>query len=139
MKFFYYLSLFFILIKISFVDYKSCQIPFRYNLCLGLLGILRGLYLQENPIQYVAGFCFMFCLLGGMYVCSRGNFIGGGDVKLMSAAGLLLGFQKVTYALFLGCLFALIFQGKKRQKGNKSKIFPMGPYLCLGIFCQIIA
>ena len=138
MKLFYYLSLFYLLIKISIVDYKTCKIPLKYNIWLGLCGIARFIYLGENPAEYVAGFCVMFCVLGGMYLYSKGNMIGGGDVKLMSAAGFLLGARKVMYALFLGCLFALFFQGRKRQKDNKSEIFPMGPYLCLGVFCQII-
>lgn len=139
MKYLYYLLLFFLLIRISLVDYKTYRIPLKYNVILGVMGVSRLIYLRENPVEYVVSSIFMICILGGLYLLSSGEMIGGGDVKLMAAAGLLLGFQKVIWSLFLGCFFALLIQGILCLKDCKSKVFPMGPYLCIGILCQIVA
>ena len=61
--------------------------------------------------------------------------IGYGDVKLMAAAGLLLGWPNILLAMliasFAGSLVAL-HQLLIQKKSGKEKI-PLGPFLALGI------
>lgn len=61
--------------------------------------------------------------------------LGGGDVKLMAVAGLLLGPAKWVVALFIGSLLAslvgLYLIGRRRI--NKSQPIPFVPFLSSGI------
>ena len=66
---------------------------------------------------------------------ATGGGIGGGDVKLMAASGLLLGWQLVVPAFFLAyviaavrCLPALI----KKEMGKGFEV-PMAPYFAISL------
>ena len=60
---------------------------------------------------------------------------GGGDIKLMAAAGLLLGWQRSLFAVFL----ALLAGGGygiwllAAHKAGRKDHFAFGPFLCIGI------
>lgn len=65
--------------------------------------------------------------------------IGGGDVKLMAACGLVLGFYKSMAALVMGLVLLLLFHivyalVQKVQGRNASKAYPLAPFLSLGCF-----
>ncbi len=66
--------------------------------------------------------------------------MGGGDVKLMGAAGFWLGFANTVLALMLGFLLgsiigvALIALKIKTRKDY----IPFGPYLCIGILVSLL-
>ncbi len=69
-----------------------------------------------------------------VYLVSRGG-LGGGDVKLMAASGLYLGFQKVMQAMLYGSILAALTGGGlilMRKIGRKDTI-PLIPFLYAGI------
>ena len=138
MKILYYFLLLLLLFQISYVDYKTYRIPLEYNLCLGLLAVGRLVYWEMQPASFVAASLFMGIFLGTFYYLSKGELLGGGDVKLMMAAGLHLGIRRVFFAFFMGCILASFLEGIRIKSGRGNRIFAMGPYLCIGIFCQII-
>lgn len=138
MKILYYFLLLLLLFQISYVDYKTYMIPLKYNLCLGLFAVGRLIYMRVQPASFIAAALFMGTFLGAFCYLSRGEMLGGGDVKLMMAAGLLLGIRKVFFAFFMGCILASFLEGIRIKRGKANRIFAMGPYLCIGIFCQII-
>ena len=53
--------------------------------------------------------------------------LGGGDLKLVFASGLYLGFQKGLWMLLLSCLFVLLHLVIKRP--GKRNVFAFGPFL----------
>ncbi|KUO50599.1 MAG: peptidase A24 [Desulfitibacter sp. BRH_c19] len=131
-----YLVLFSILIVITFIDLDHKIIPNKLILIMLIWGIIWQIFHPEIVwISAAAG-----ALLGGgllllAAVISRGG-MGGGDIKLMFAAGFILGLSNTALALFLGFLsgsiigIALIVL---RIKSRKDPI-PFGPFLSLGIF-----
>lgn len=139
MSFLFHFLLLLLLFQISYVDYKTYIIPLKYNLCLGLLAVVRMIYFEMHPASFVAAAILMGSFLGSFCYLSKGEMLGGGDVKLMMAAGLLLGVRKVFFALLISCMLASLLEGIRIKRGSKNRIFAMGPYLCIGIFCQIIA
>jgi len=66
---------------------------------------------------------------------SKGKWIGGGDVKLGFLAGLIVGWPKILFVLFLaymiGAIASLVLIGAK-YKTWKSQV-PFGPFIVSGI------
>lgn len=64
--------------------------------------------------------------------------MGGGDVRLMAAAGLLLGLKNIVLSLVLGCLLASVLHVLYMKLKNKDHMLAFGPYLSMGIFISMI-
>ena len=66
--------------------------------------------------------------------------MGGGDIKLMAAAGFALGWKNVLLALlvsgFTGTLY-LIFSNTLKKENMKKEV-PFGPHLAIGIFVALM-
>lgn len=66
--------------------------------------------------------------------------IGGGDIKLMAAAGLLAGWKLILLSLFLGAIYAsflALFMVIFRKATFKTAL-PFGPFLAAGIVTAIL-
>lgn len=128
-------SFFALLALISHNDYKRRVIPDRMVFGLFVTGIAAQIFLQEPGLASgLAGALAGSLPLLLIAVVCRGAF-GGGDIKLMAAAGIFLGAKLAVTALlmglFLGGLYGLICLLLKK-KGLKDK-FAFGPFLCAGI------
>jgi leader peptidase (prepilin peptidase)/N-methyltransferase len=64
---------------------------------------------------------------------SKGRAIGGGDVKLMAAAGLYLGWKQIILAFLLGCILGSIIHILRMKITSADHVLAMGPYLSAGI------
>ena len=124
-----------ILTAISLIDAETQIIPDRLNLALGLCAILMLLLVPEiTPVQRLFG---AVCISGPMLLLCLvipGAF-GGGDIKLMAAAGLLLGWQNTLVAAFLGVLGGGVYGAwlLAAKKAERKDHFAFGPFLCVGI------
>ena len=82
----------------------------------------------------ILGMCSASLLLLGAAICIPGAF-GGGDIKLMAACGLLLGWRYSLLALgiavFIGAAYG-IWMLAIGKAGRKSRI-AFGPFLCGGM------
>jgi leader peptidase (prepilin peptidase)/N-methyltransferase len=60
--------------------------------------------------------------------------IGGADIKLMAASGLLLGAERGAIALVIGLFLGIVctFIYRKLQKADFTTPFPLVPYLAIG-------
>jgi len=61
----------------------------------------------------------------------------GGDIKLMAAAGLVLGFNKSMVAAVIGLTALLVFHAsnyiiQKLRERAAQKAYPLAPFLSLG-------
>ncbi len=125
-------------------DLKWMLLPNKLTYTLGALSALQLvvlLFFTEDPLKFTFQAIFS-CVLGGvifhvLYLASGGKYIGGGDVKLGYAYGLLLldpllPWITLTVASLAGSLiaFGLIISGRA---GMKSKL-PFGPLLIFGVF-----
>lgn len=63
--------------------------------------------------------------------------MGGGDVKLLAAVGLFLGWERGLWCLFAACLVVLVMQMVSRiREGGKriaSQTFPFAPAILVGV------
>ena len=71
----------------------------------------------------------LFLLIG---LFSQGRAMGGGDVKLMAALGLLLGWQKILLVLLLGAVFGTLVHGIRMLIFKDGHALAFGPYLAAG-------
>jgi len=132
-----------VFIVVAFIDFKFQIIPDRVVLIIFLLGIVNGVYqtmFQDAPwylwvIGLFAASLPLF-VLGLIY----DDGIGGGDIKLMAAAGLFTGWKLILLAAFLGAIYALFYALGLYLAGHtvRKTPIPFGPFLCLGIVTSII-
>jgi leader peptidase (prepilin peptidase)/N-methyltransferase len=121
------------LIVLSVIDLRTYEIPEKINLFIFVMGLIRAGLDYHNWSHYLIGF---FCVSGFLYllyVLSKGRAIGGGDIKLMAAAGLLLGWKNILLALCLGCLIGSILHLVRMKISHADRVLAMGPYLAVGI------
>lgn len=137
-------TLFSVLIIISFIDLRYQIIPDGLVLIILVLGVINGAYqvvVMDVPwFTFVLGFfaaSVPLYILGMIYK----DGMGGGDIKLMAAAGLFLGWKLILLALFVGALYGgvvsilIIASGK----GSMKSTIPFGPMLSLGIVTCVLA
>ena len=129
------LALYLILIFITYIDIDAQIIPPVLNLIIFLLGIPAiWLFPEVTILQRLIGSLVISIPLKVITLFVPGGF-GGGDIKLMAAAGFLLGVKATIAAFGIGLLlggaygiFALV-----TQKREKKDHFAFGPFLCIGI------
>ncbi len=125
------------------VDFKRQIIPDVITLPGILLGLLLSALIPalQRQSSWEWGFLYSFCgvLLGGGILYSIGTAagfflkkeaMGGGDVKLLAMIGAFLGWQGVTWTLFLASLVGSVAGVYMRAKHHRERI-PFGPYLAL--------
>ena len=124
-----------VLTVVSFVDMDTMEIPFSLVIAAALMGVLSALFFPE--ISFVERVIGIFCVSVPLYlltVAVPGAF-GGGDIKLMAACGIFLGWKLNLLALFLGVMGGGIYGfwllAAKRKK--RTDHFAFGPFLCLGM------
>lgn len=127
-----------VLLVISLVDIRSFEIPVGCNFLILLLGICRMVLDLSNWHQYVLGFFAVSGFFYVIYLVTKGNGIGGGDIKLLAAAGLLLGWQKIILAGVLGCILGSVIHIVFMKARKKERVLAFGPYLAMGILTAML-
>lgn len=130
-----------VLVMITVIDAYTQTIPPVLNIILGALGLVSILTMPGISVaERVIGF---FCISVPMFLIVLlvpGGF-GGGDIKMMAASGILLGWKGNLAAFFIGLIIGgvygafLLISGKKGRKEH----FAFGPCLSIGIFVSAYA
>ena len=124
---------------ISWEDWKTKKIPDKYNLTLFTVGVIGIWILPEiHVMERIIGLFSIsipLLLVAGVVPGS----IGGGDIKLMAAAGFLLGMHRIWNAFVTGVMCAgvyILLALFLKKVGRKSEI-ALGPFLCIGIISEL--
>lgn len=123
---------------LSLVDLKSFEIPPLCNLIIAAAGAVNMLMHRERWYVYLIGMVLVSGIFLAVYFATGGRGIGGGDIKLMAAAGLLLGWQKVLLALFIASVSGSVLHITLMYLKDKERVLAFGPYLSLGIFFSML-
>ena len=126
------------LLALSVIDFRTYEIPFGFNIFIGILGVIRLVVDFGNWSNYVFGFLAVSVILEAILLASRGRAIGGGDVKLMAAAGLLLGWQQILLAFLIGCVLGSVIHILRMKISGAEHMLAMGPYLSAGILISAL-
>lgn len=128
-----YCLLFSTLLALSVIDFRTYEIPVGFNYFILALGLVRVATDYTNWLQYVIGLVAVSFVLYLIYQISKGAAIGGGDVKLMAATGLLLGWQCNLLGFLLGCILGSVIHIIRMKVSNANHVLAMGPYLSMGV------
>ena len=126
------------LLVISVIDERTLEIPAVCNLFLLGLGVVFCVVDREHLPEHLIGLVSVSLALYLLYVLSGGRAIGGGDVKLMGAAGLILGWKLIILAFLLGCILGAVLHVLRMKFAGGERVLAMGPYLSAGIFLSAL-
>ena len=128
------------LLALAVLDWCHFWLPDKLTLPLIALGvacsILPGLpSIIDSLIGAAAGY-LIFALIGGLYRRIRGRSgLGGGDAKLLAAAGAWLGWQLLPLELLIASLAGLLYAAAAavvdRRWPSASDRVPFGAMLAL--------
>ncbi len=121
------------LLVLSVIDWRTYEIPISINIFILCLGILQVILDPADWADHAIGFLCVSIILELVLLLSKGRAIGGGDVKLMAAAGLLLGWKKIILAFLLGCIIGSVIHLLRMKLSEADHVLAMGPYLSIGI------
>jgi len=135
-----YVAVLCLLLIISLTDAETMLIPDGLNVALLACGVFAVFIVPEVAMtsRIIGLFCISLPLLVFSLVVP-GSF-GGGDMKLMAAAGFLLGWQSAITAAAIGLCIGgaygiyLLATGRKRTHEH----FALGPSLCAGIAVALL-
>ena len=135
-----------VLTVIAFIDMDTMEIPPSLNLIilgLGIISLILNLIgVQKSDVSIIDRLIGAVCVSGFLLIVTilvKGAF-GGGDIKLMAAAGVLLGWKGVLtgflIGLFIGAAIGIVLIAR-RKKGGKEHM-PFGPSLCIGLVLAVL-
>ena len=120
--------LFVLLIITSYHDIKTRQIPDIYSMMLVLLALC---------VPHYENLWGVFCCLPFLIAAIS----GGADIKIMGAAGMVIGFVPGISAMIIGFLGMIVFHfgrslliGKMQWKQS----YPLIPFLTVGIISMYL-
>ena len=122
-----------VLLNVSLTDLRYYRIPkISYSIFL-IIGIIDAILVHKQWIDCIFGFLSVSFGLIVIYILTKGNGIGGGDIKLMAFTGILLGWQRNILAFFLACVLVATHFIIHKNCFLRSKRFAFAPYLSIGI------
>jgi leader peptidase (prepilin peptidase)/N-methyltransferase len=136
-----------LLIPISVIDIRHYIIPDIFTLSFlvlsfGISFIPSGLSPQQSLLGILAGGGSLW-LLGfiGKVIFKKGDAMGGGDIKMMAAAGALWGPEIALIAIILGAFLGSLagLPMILLKKINADHHIPFGPFLGAGLWISVIA
>ncbi len=69
--------------------------------------------------------------------------VGGGDIKLTGACGMVRGFMETFQGLFIALCLLVLFHmarqilGNKKDREGKEQAYPLVPFLVIGMFISV--
>lgn len=138
-----------LLICVFFIDLEHMLVFDRFVMLLLILGVLAAFFdpyygWVSHLIGGVAGFAVLYGMQAFFYYALKKDGLGGGDIKLTGAVGLLLGWERLLLAMVLAsvsaCVILMILQrkqGNDEGEEDSDKEYPFAPFLCSGFWVAL--
>ena len=133
-----YALLFSALLTLSVIDFRTYEIPAGINIFILTLGLIMTVYNYTEWLNHVIGFFAVSIPLYIIIIVTDGRGIGGGDMKLMATAGLLIGWKLIILAFALGCIIGAPIHILRMKIAKADRVLAMGPYLSVGIMIAVL-
>ncbi len=125
------------LLALSVIDERTHEIPIGFNIFILCLGIIMTVLHYDDGLNHVIGFFAVSVFIEIIIIVTRGRGMGGGDMKLMATAGLMLGWKEIILAFILGCILGAIIHVLRMKVKGAERVLAFGPYLSLGILISV--
>ena len=132
-----YCALFSLLLVITVIDWRTFTIPNGLNLAILILGIVQLVTNLSDWRLYVIGMFSVSLVFLAMRILTGGAGLGMGDVKLMAASGLLLGWPRMILTVLIGSVSGVIIHSVRMKRGAGRKL-AFGPYLAAGLWISAL-
>ena len=120
------------------IDFRTYIIPNVLNGLIFLWATLRTIisYVESGMdmsilLEHIIGFFSVSLILAIIFFSTKGKGIGGGDVKLMASAGLLLGWKVTLFSFILACILATVIHLAMMKFGKSGRMLAFGPIFLL--------
>ena len=135
-----------VLMCMFFTDLEHRIVPDSLQIALGILGI-ASIFFDTNIKWYshligsaATGAVFLIVSITAEKILGK-EALGGGDIKLAFAAGMLLGWEKMLAAMLVatvvGSIVLILLQKiKKKERGTE---YPFVPFMVSGIVIMLFA
>ncbi len=121
---------FLIMLTASFSDIQSRRLEDYFSVMIMLVACIN-IRMSDLPFMFLSlVFTTLPMFLAAIF--SKGNTVGGADIKLTAASAFLLGMWKGMFGLIIGMLISVIVNLVYSYRKNKSEGFPLIPYLAVG-------
>lgn len=138
-----------VLTVITFIDMDTMEIPFVLNIIIFVMGVVSLIlqfvsdavpgseFLAMDEVTIVSRLIGMICISLPLYliILFIPEGFGGGDIKLMFAAGFFLGWKATVVGFFIGLILGGIYGVicLVRRSHGKNDHFAFGPFLSVGL------
>jgi leader peptidase (prepilin peptidase)/N-methyltransferase len=143
-----YAALAALLIVISMIDLRHMIIPnglIISGLVVGAANLLMAIFTPhvgswtDYAIGFFAGGLPLFIISLFCTYLLKKEAVGGGDIKLMAMAGLIIGWKLIATAYLVGIILGavisvILIAARVKSRGDE---IPFGPFLSLGILISI--
>lgn len=107
-------------------DFKTREVSDSYSYIILVLSLVKAVFFEADVIDMLLGGIVVF--LPYMIVAIKTGGIGGADIKLSAAVGLLVGFNNIIPIVILSYSLLFAFAGVYRAVAKKP--FMQIPYIC---------
>ncbi len=128
------------LLALSVIDFRTYEIPVGFNWFIAAMGVANIIRMfafgnrnWRNYLDFLIGALCVSLFLLILLIVSKGRAIGGGDVKLMAACGLFLGWKLIILSFFIGCIVGSVIHVIRMKVSKEGHVLAMGPYLSIGV------
>ena len=126
------------LIVIAVIDERTKEIHMSTIYFLTALGIIRLALDYTHWYNYIIGSLCVSLFFFAIILITKGRGMGGGDVHLMAACGLILGWKETILAMIIGCVLGSIIHIIRMKVSKKDHELAFGPYLAMGIYLTVL-
>ena len=126
-----------VLVYTAAADVRERMIGRRMILALLFLGLARP---GRTPAEIQQSTCtalLVFVVLFTVYAAAGGRFLGGGDVRLLSAEAFLLRENELITALLISAGMLLLYCLYSRKKSGQDRQIPAAVFLCPGMILSL--
>lgn len=126
------------LVVLSVRDWQSFEIPEECTAFIFLVALVHLAACRDRWTDLIAGMFSVSSVLFLIALLTGGKAMGGGDIKLMAAAGLLLGWERCVLAFAVACIAGSVIHVGLMVAAGKGRMLAFGPYLSGGIVFAMI-
>lgn len=127
-----------ILLVITMIDYKHMIIPNELVIFYLAVTVVYILVFHNHLLNNLLGGIIGFLLF--LLIAILTNAMGGGDIKLIGAIGLMFGIKGIIFIIFfsfiLGALISLILLITKIK--SRKDMIPFGPFISISTLLYIL-